>query len=109
MLRIPALCLTLMLALPMVAQAQPEAIAAAAPHLKLSPADMAQFRMHNVTPDWINGWSRLGYRLSVRELVNTRIHGVSPDYARAMMGEVRDRPTVDQLIAMRIHGIRPGR
>ncbi len=41
------------------------------------------------------------------EIVNTRIHGASPDYARAMMAEVRDRPTVQQFINMRIHGVRP--
>ena len=85
------------------------AIRAAAPRLRLTSADLVQFRIHKVTPEWISGWTKLGYDLSVHDLANTRIHGVSPDYARAMMVEVRDRPTLDQLLAMRLHGVRPGR
>ena len=71
--------------------------------------DLIPFRIHNVTPEWIAGWRALGYELTVAQLTSTRIHNVSPDYARAMMAEVRDRPSVDQFIAMRIHGARPGR
>jgi hypothetical protein len=78
------------------------------PRLELLSKDLVQMRMHGVTPEWIAGWTQLGYDLSVSQLVNARMHGASPDYARAMMAEVRDRPSFDQLIAMRIHGARPG-
>jgi len=83
-------------------------IKAANPRLKLETKDLVAMRIHNVTPQWIAGWTKLGYDLSPAQLTYTRIHNVSPDYARAMMAEVRDRPTIDQFIAMRIHGARPG-
>jgi hypothetical protein len=79
------------------------------PRLQLSPKELVDLRIHGATPEWVAGWAQLGYNLSAREIVNTRIHGASPDYARAMMAEVRDRPTVQQFINMRIHGVRPGK
>lgn len=81
---------------------------AANPRLQLGPQELVNFRIHGVTPQWVAGWTQLGYNLSAIQLTNTRIHGASPDYARAMLAEVRDRPTIDQFIAMRIHGVRPG-
>ena len=80
---------------------------AANPKLRLGAKDLVQMRIHKVEPSWVAGWTQLGYDLSPDQLVNTRIHNVSPDYARAMMAEVRDRPTLDQFVRMRIHGVRP--
>jgi len=86
-----------------------QGVRAAAPRLKLETKDLVTMRIHGVTPEWIAGWTKLGYDLDVKQLTNTRIHDVSPAYASAMMAQVRDRPTLDQFIAMRIHGIKPGR
>jgi len=84
-------------------------IKAANPRLKLETKDLVALHIHGVTPEWVEGWAKLGYDLDVKQLTNTRIHNVSPDYARAMMAEVRDKPTLDQFVAMRIHGVKPGR
>lgn len=77
------------------------------PRLQLRPQELVDLRIHGATPEWVAGWTKLGYNLSARQIVNTRIHGASPDYARAMMAEVRDRPAVEQFVNMRIHGVRP--
>jgi hypothetical protein len=82
-------------------------IKAANPKLRPSAKQLVQFRIHKLEPAWIAGWTQLGYELNPDQLVTSRIHNVSPDYARAMMGEVRDRPSFDQFVAMRIHGVRP--
>ena len=84
-------------------------IRAANPRLKLDSEDLVAFGIHKVTPQWIEGWTKLGYDLTAKQLVETRILNVSPDYARSMLNEVRDRPTIEQFTAMRLHGVRPGR
>jgi hypothetical protein len=78
------------------------------PRLKPSAKELVEMRIHKVEAPWVAGWTDLGYDLTPKQLVNTRIHNVSPDYARAMMAEVSDRPTLDQFVRMRIHGVRPG-
>lgn len=82
---------------------------AANPRLKPSAEDLVKFRIHKLEPAWVAGWAQLGYELNPGQLVTSRIHNVSPDYARSMMAEVRDRPSFDQFVQMRVHGARPGR
>jgi hypothetical protein len=84
------------------------ALKAANPKLRPTAKELVQFRIHNVEPAWVAGWTQLGYELTPAQLVTSRVHNAPPEYARAMMAEVRDRPTFDQLISMRIHGARPG-
>jgi hypothetical protein len=81
-------------------------VRAANPRLELPVKDLVALRIHGVTPEWIAGWRALGYDLTPGQLTTTRIHNISPDYARGILAQVRDKPTLDQFVRMRIHGVR---
>jgi hypothetical protein len=81
---------------------------AANPRMELRAKDVVGLRIQGVTPEWIAGWRALGYNFTPGQLVTTRIHNISPDYARTILTEVRDRPTLDQFVQMRIHGVQAG-
>jgi hypothetical protein len=60
--------------------------------------------IHGVTPRYIEDLARLGYRdLSSKDLVQMRIFGVTPEFVRSHQ-QAGGRPSVAQLVEMRIHG-----
>jgi hypothetical protein len=60
--------------------------------------------VHGVTPRYIEDLAGLGYRdLSSEDLVQMRIFGVTPEFVRSRQ-QAGGRPSVAQLVAMRIHG-----
>jgi hypothetical protein len=60
--------------------------------------------IHGVTPRYIEDLARLGYRdLSSEDLVQMRIFGVTPEFVRSHQ-QRGGRPSIAQLVAMRIHG-----
>jgi len=74
---------------------------------RLSPERLIEFRIHGVTPEWVEEVKAMGFsRVTADQLVAMRIHGVTPAFAKAMRAEGLDAG-IDQLIAFRIHGVSP--
>lgn len=93
---------------PPAAAPSPEAPAKAAPRApRLSPNQLIDFRIHGVTPEFVEELQALGFsRLSADDLVSMRIHGVTPEFIRAMRSAGVDED-VEQYTAFRIHGVTP--
>jgi len=69
---------------------------------------LVAMRIHEVTPEFASAVrGLLGGDLTVDQLVAFRIHGVSPEFVRAVKELGYDRVTPDQLVAMCIHGVDP--
>lgn len=65
---------------------------------------LVEFRIHGVTPEYVGELKQLGYRdIAPEKLVEMRIHGVSPQFIRERQKD-STRPSVDELVEMRIHG-----
>jgi beta-lactamase regulating signal transducer with metallopeptidase domain len=72
---------------------------------RLSPEQLISFRIHGVTPEFIEEIRALGFsRVTADELTAMRIHGVTPDFVRATRAEGLT-PTIDEMIEFRIHGV----
>jgi hypothetical protein len=68
--------------------------------------DIVKMRIHRVTPAWVDGLAMLGYSdLDADDLIKTRIFDISPDYVRETQSKMSVRPTLDQLVAMRVRGL----
>jgi beta-lactamase regulating signal transducer with metallopeptidase domain len=73
----------------------------------LSPQQLMAFRIHGVTPEFIDEIEELGYRkVSADDLVALRIHGVSPELIRRMTALFGKLPLEDY-VAFKIHGVTP--
>ncbi len=75
------------------------------PRPLLSPDQLIAFRIHGVTPEFIEGIVALGYdAASPDELVAMRVHGVSPDFI-AQMAVVFGKLPLEKYTELRIHGV----
>jgi len=63
--------------------------------------------VHDVTLDFAEGISELGYDLSLDRLVEFHIQGVSPEYVKEMLDLGYDNLSEDKLVEMKIHGVEP--
>lgn len=69
--------------------------------------DLIAVAIHRVTPEFIRELRALGYHdISLDDLTSMRIHGITTQYARDMVLDDR-RPTGEELIALKIHGVQP--
>ena len=60
-----------------------------------------------VTPEYIAGFQRLGYRsIPVSELVQLRALGITPEFARQTVGTQAALPPVSKLVEYKIFGKR---
>ncbi len=65
------------------------------------------FRIHGVTPEFVNAIASLGYdRVDPDTLLSLRIHGVTPADV-AEMNRVFGRRSLDDHVAFQIHGVTP--
>jgi beta-lactamase regulating signal transducer with metallopeptidase domain len=81
----------------------PKEAAPAAP--RLSPSQLIAFRIHGVTPEFVEELGALGFRpVSADTLLALRIHGVTPEFIRAMRSEGLDA-SLERYTAFRIHGV----
>jgi beta-lactamase regulating signal transducer with metallopeptidase domain len=79
----------------------------AAAEPRLTTAQLIAFRIHGVTPEFVEEVRAQGYaRLSADDLVSMRIHGVTPEYIRAINRKFGEKLSVDDLIGARIHGVK---
>lgn len=63
--------------------------------------------VHNITLDFAEGFSELGYDLSLDRLVEFHIHGVTPEYVKEMFEMGYDKLSEDRLVEMKIHKVSP--
>jgi beta-lactamase regulating signal transducer with metallopeptidase domain len=76
----------------------------------LSVNQLHQFKIHNVKGAWLRDLAELGYpNLSHKQITNMAIHNVSANFVRQAIKATSARPTPEQLVEMRILGIRPDR
>ncbi len=103
----------------------------------LSPDQLVAFRIHDVTPEFIDAIEALGYsrisaddlialrvhdvspaairemqaffgKISLEDCVGFQIHGVTPAFVREVRGLGLPGLSADQAVAFRIHGVTPG-
>lgn len=72
-----------------------------------SVGSLVEFKALGITPDWIAGFDRLGYgRLPVSTLVQFKALNITPEFVRLAVGRRSARPTVDELVQLRLFGRR---
>ena len=77
------------------------------PVATLSPDDLIAFRIHGVTPEFVESIRAEGYdHAAPDDLLALRIHGVTPAYIRDMT-KVLGRQPLEEYVAFRIHGLTP--
>ena len=60
-----------------------------------------------ITPDFVAGFDRLGYgRLPVSTLVQFKALNITPEFVRSAVGRRSARPSVDELVQLRLFGLR---
>lgn len=68
--------------------------------------DLIRFKVHDVTPAFVNTMSAGGYRdLSADDIVRFKVHGVDPSFVRELGGLGYDRPSPDDLVRLKVHGV----
>jgi beta-lactamase regulating signal transducer with metallopeptidase domain len=75
-------------------------------YAKLSADDIIGMRVQGVTPAYVRELRELGYSLTAEEVVGMRVQGVTAQYIRGLKARGFDNLTVDQIIRLRIAGIR---
>jgi hypothetical protein len=64
------------------------------------------FRIHGVSPEFIQKLQGLGYSYpDPEDLIAMRIHNATPEYISDMRARGIHDLSIDQLVSMRIHGI----
>jgi hypothetical protein len=72
-----------------------------------SPGDLVQMKALGITPDFVAGFDRLGYgRLPVSTLVQFKALNITPEFVRSAVGRRSTRPTIDELVQLRLFGRR---
>jgi beta-lactamase regulating signal transducer with metallopeptidase domain len=72
----------------------------------LSPDDIVAMRVQGVTATFIREVREAGFSPSAEELVSMRVHGVTGKYIRALKARGFEKLTIDQIIQLRIAGIK---
>ena len=73
----------------------------------LTPEQLVAFRIHDVTPEFIDAIESLGYtNFSPDDLIALRVHDVSPDAIRQMK-ELFGNVSLEECVAFQIHGVTP--
>ncbi len=73
----------------------------------LTPEQLVAFRIHDVTPEFIDAIESLGYtNFSPDDLIALRVHDVSPDAMRQMK-ELFGNVSLEECVAFQIHGVTP--
>ncbi len=74
--------------------------------MQLTPKQLSELRMHNVTPEYVRAMRSIGYpNISVSHLIALRTHGVEPSYVQALREAGYLDLVPEHLIQLRIHGI----
>jgi hypothetical protein len=68
---------------------------------------LVQYRIFNVTPEYVREMRTSFPNLSLEKLVEMRIHKATPEFAKEMASLGYGNLNADQLIAFRIHGVTP--
>ncbi|HJU77656.1 MAG TPA: hypothetical protein VJ597_07000 [Sphingomicrobium sp.] len=72
-----------------------------------SPGDLVQMKALGITPDFVAGFESLGYgRLPVTTLVQFKALNITPGFVRSAVGRRSTRPTIDELVHLRLFGRR---
>jgi beta-lactamase regulating signal transducer with metallopeptidase domain len=79
---------------------------AALGYAKLSTDEIISLRVQGVSGNYIREIKDLGYSPSVEELIGMRVQGVSGKYIRSLKERGFDKLTIDQIIRLRIAGIK---
>jgi len=70
--------------------------------------ELIALRIHGATLEWIQALKKQGYdHVELEKLIAFRIHGVSPEFIEKVQSLGYQHPDPDQLIAMRIHNVTP--
>ena len=112
------------------------ALASPKPARHLSPEQLIAFRIHGVTPEYVEEIASLGYtrispdtllalrihgvtreflsglqdrfgKVPLEMAVRLKIHGVTPEFVRAMAAEGLSTASADEAVSMKIHGVNP--
>ncbi len=73
----------------------------------LSVDQLIAFKIHGVTPEYIQKMKAAGFNPTVDQLVAMRIHGVPPEFGQEMKAAGFPNLSIDELVACRIHGVNP--
>ena len=66
-----------------------------------------QLRALGVTPDYVAGFQRIGYRnLPVSMLVQLKALNITPEFVRATVGQQATMPPVSELVQLKLFGRR---
>ena len=68
---------------------------------------LVEYRIFNVTPDYIREMRKAFPNISVDDMVQMRIHKATPEFAQEMAKLGYNNLTADDLVAFRIHGVTP--
>ena len=67
--------------------------------------DLVQFKIHNVTPEYINELRGLGMNLNTDNIVMAKIHNVEPNYIKSMLDYGFKDADMEEMVQFAIHNV----